>query len=133
MWTHSEHKPFECDVCKKAFATKAILDVHLNSHSDERKFGCNECDASFKYSANLLKHKNAVHKRLEYMCDICHHVFSRKDNMMKHKKFVHRDIDEADNVLRDTGEGSNRIQDNISEDSVEFVESESYELVLIQN
>ena len=38
--THTGHKPYECDICKKAFATTRILNAHKKTHlmsENERK------------------------------------------------------------------------------------------------
>ncbi|XP_066538491.1 zinc finger protein 1035 [Hoplias malabaricus] len=46
-----------CSVCGKIFRLRAQLKSHLRSHSDEKPFKCDICKKDFKYSWNLNKHK----------------------------------------------------------------------------
>ena len=52
-----EEAPYSCEVCKKPFAIKSILKIHLKKHSDVKAFKCNVCDKGFKYKRTLDDHK----------------------------------------------------------------------------
>ena len=57
---------FQCSVCKKIFACKTSLQMHLNIHTGTKPFICKDanCGAKFSHSSNLRRHMKTVHRNL---------------------------------------------------------------------
>jgi KRAB domain-containing zinc finger protein len=57
---------YECEICKKGFATKHKLIYHRKSHpeladQDHNKYSCTECWRQFRLKSTLLKHVKEEH------------------------------------------------------------------------
>lgn len=81
--THSEDKPFECDVCQKRCKTKGNLTRHKQTH--DNNFSCGVCKKSFRILSRLKRHEK-LHTGLKpYACDVCQKRFSVAGNLVRHK------------------------------------------------
>ncbi|XP_073811204.1 uncharacterized protein isoform X2 [Musca autumnalis] len=63
---HTEEFPFQCEFCKKGFARKQLLVMHMKRHKLDKDFICNEncdggCSASFISYFLLKKHIEEEH------------------------------------------------------------------------
>src|SRR5438552_11847145 len=90
--THSPltdlQSPFRCNICKKFFISKKILNAHLRAHKPqagldadkpmqrteyptEERLGvqlkCHICNKLMKHKRNLIRHLNCTRTRLNYM------------------------------------------------------------------
>ncbi|KAK7070273.1 hypothetical protein SK128_017962, partial [Halocaridina rubra] len=54
--TKCKEKGYECDVCNKKFATKAIIRTHINKHNGIKPFECPECGNKFTARSSLKQH-----------------------------------------------------------------------------
>ena len=61
---HSDKRPFKCNFSNCDFAAKRrwILKNHLTTHSNYRPFNCNLCKYSSKTPQDLKKHQKIKHK-----------------------------------------------------------------------
>lgn len=59
MRRHTQVKPFKCtyEGCTSSFVSKGELDSHSRKHSGDHPFKCETCDAKFTTSSSLVKHR----------------------------------------------------------------------------
>ncbi len=53
---------YVCDVCGRECPSKHKLKRHLSTHSEERPFSCQICGKSFKWTEYLQKHMRQQHQ-----------------------------------------------------------------------
>lgn len=54
---HLDIKTYECDLCKKKFASKQNLTEHRFIHTGERPFRCFVCNRCFRQASQLCQHR----------------------------------------------------------------------------
>ena len=62
--TLEHQKPFQCEVCKKGFATGQRLRTHQNIHTDVKPFQCRLCSIGFNDKSNRNSHQKGCSKKL---------------------------------------------------------------------
>ena len=86
-------KSYECNICKKQFTNKTILQKHMVViHDGNKPFKCDRCEASFKSKPKLKAHIVAVHDRKKpyrNKCAPCDEAFYRKKDLTKHYDTIH--------------------------------------------
>ncbi|EPZ36399.1 hypothetical protein ROZALSC1DRAFT_29647 [Rozella allomycis CSF55] len=100
--THSDEKPFRCELCPKAFTRKDNLKAHIRSHERKEqinetgkvqekvaptlKHACKECGRRFPTPTHVTRHMRTHTGEKPFVCPQfdCQRAFSRKDNMMHH-------------------------------------------------
>lgn len=60
---HSNHKPFACDLCGRAFKMKRALTVHVAQHGTNKQYQCPFCDRKFNSSTNFYTHRKNSHPK----------------------------------------------------------------------
>ncbi|KAK2156196.1 hypothetical protein LSH36_219g01012 [Paralvinella palmiformis] len=74
-----------CDQCGKKFYDRDHLNKHLVTHSDERPFQCELCGQQYKTAYAVTKHQKMVHfNKYTYHCDKCGHGVEKKQYLKKH-------------------------------------------------
>jgi len=91
---HENKKPFQCEICKKAFAKKQVLQLHISVVHDKIKhFLCPVCPATFSYQYQLKDHATISHGNTrEFQCTVCPKYFSYKNKLKCHTTVVHEKV-----------------------------------------
>ncbi|KAI5748045.1 hypothetical protein M8J77_021303 [Diaphorina citri] len=78
---------YECSHCQKKFFRNSKLTSHLKTHSDLRPYECDICNASFKTNYERKKHRIYVHSETRpYQCNLCNASFKRPGHLKQHGK-----------------------------------------------
>ena len=85
---HNGLNQFECQHCKKTFATKTLCNRHVKTlHEKDQTFNCDMCDFKTYHSTSLTTHREQVHQKLRpHKCEMCEDAFYYKrdlENMFK--------------------------------------------------
>ncbi|XP_003703788.1 uncharacterized protein LOC100880868 [Megachile rotundata] len=85
-WTHAARstKPFKCNQCSAAFYRHSDYTAHMNSHRNVRPFTCNYCGAQFIRKYNCLRHVKEHEESKAYTCDVCNKTFHRSYYLKEH-------------------------------------------------
>lgn len=80
-------RPFECDICKKAYRTKSNVQSHMRIHrAASRVFQCTVCPKSFCFATDLRKHMKTHSQNRSIICDICGDAFKSSDTLKCHMR-----------------------------------------------
>lgn len=86
---HFGNYRFKCETCGRGFKTKEVLKRHETSHTGLKPFECDICGKKFSRNT-LLKQHIHLHTGLRpFSCDLCHRSFNTKGNLNSHKKLAH--------------------------------------------
>ena len=84
------NKLFECNECKKTYATTYSVRTHISSEHEGNRPMCTVCAKTFCHKNVLLKHMNEVHeKKIVARCDKCDKGFTQKNALKRHIDSVH--------------------------------------------
>lgn len=86
--SHSDIRPYQCNVCNKTFPHSKALLSHKVIHSSIKKYTCDVCSRSFAHSSTLSQHKLIHYGIKKYRCNICNKSFT-KSNTLKCHRVVH--------------------------------------------
>lgn len=76
-----------CKICSKTFAQSSNYKNHIRTHSDERPFVCNVCSIGFKERYHLKKHILFKHtKELKEECRVCGKRFKDSTAVRAHER-----------------------------------------------
>ena len=53
------YRPFSCDQCGKALATKHALIIHERIHTGEKPYSCKQCSKSFSHVSERNRHERS--------------------------------------------------------------------------
>lgn len=80
-----------CKICNKAFAQNSSFKNHMRTHSDERPFVCDICCIGFKERYHLKKHMLFKHSdELKEKCQFCGKKFKDSTAVRAHER-IHSD------------------------------------------
>ena len=85
---HVGARAHACPECGKTFATSSGLKQHTHIHSSVKPFQCEVCFKAYTQFSNLCRHKR-MHAdcRLQIKCNKCGQAFSTVTSLAKHKRF----------------------------------------------
>lgn len=88
---HTEDRKYRCDICTKAFKTKALLGYHRTIH--DKKFQCEICNRKFNVMRFLKQHMDQYHiNPKSFSCEICERKFNTKYILNFHKKIHNKNL-----------------------------------------
>ena len=79
-------KPYQCDMCDKAFTQSSHLDTHRKIHSGLKPFQCEECDKTFARKGDLTVHSRTHSGEKPYQCEYCDKAFAQSSHLNTHRK-----------------------------------------------
>ncbi|CAH0405359.1 unnamed protein product [Chilo suppressalis] len=82
----TEHTPYQCQFCDKAFPKLSYLKKHEQTHSDQMPFRCEFCSRLFKHKRSRDRHVKLHTGDRKYRCAHCPAAFSRSDHLKIHMK-----------------------------------------------
>ncbi|XP_060575809.1 zinc finger protein 239-like [Ruditapes philippinarum] len=89
--SHQDVKPYYCEICGKGYETITRLRHHsMINHSDSRPCVCNVCGASFISNYRLNRHMRMHTGEKSVQCDLCGMGFSTRYNLNIHIQGVHK-------------------------------------------
>ncbi|XP_059614431.1 transcription factor hamlet-like [Phlebotomus argentipes] len=85
---HVGARSHACPECGKTFATSSGLKQHTHIHSSVKPFQCEVCFKAYTQFSNLCRHKR-MHAdcRMQIKCTKCGQSFSTVTSLSKHKRF----------------------------------------------
>jgi len=86
---HRNLRPFSCELCGKAFNTKANRDKHVRSHLGERYFKCSKCDYETVHSNSLKSHLQRHASNQSFCCTKCSFEYSTNLELLRHYLKTH--------------------------------------------
>ncbi|KAI3649046.1 hypothetical protein MP228_006900 [Amoeboaphelidium protococcarum] len=98
-------KVFEChfDGCCKKYPCFSKLQIHLNSHNNIRPFQCEMCDKAYIRKDHLQDHVRRQHGDAQaekcHQCEHCEKSFYTKQQLQRHCKSHHLTIDQASRLF----------------------------------
>ena len=89
--THGEVRPYECNVCPKAFYDLNKLKRHCLIHTGVKPYECHLCDKKVSRPEHLRRHLLTHSELRPYKCGICDFSARRNDSVRSHIKSKHPD------------------------------------------
>lgn len=130
MISHSDERPFTCELCGFMLKTKIQLIKHKqNRHSNERPLQCRYCSWRCKQVSALVCHERTHTNERPYSCSVCKQKFKYLGDKNKHER-RHESLGGSGFKRIVTGRNTNKIakknQSNSQEQDSE-VEHEEYD------
>ncbi|XP_046490359.1 uncharacterized protein [Neodiprion pinetum] len=87
MISHSEERPYTCEICGFNLKTKIqLIKHHQNRHSDERPLQCRFCPWRCKQVSALVCHERTHTNERPYACSVCRQRFKYLGDKNKHER-----------------------------------------------
>nr|XP_020511878.1 zinc finger protein 34-like [Labrus bergylta] len=80
---HFQDQYYECDLCKRVFASLEACAYHVKQRACMQKIGCDLCGRSFSSTKQLVRHRKKTCNR-NFRCTDCKESFTKKNALLKH-------------------------------------------------
>ncbi|XP_045773688.1 gastrula zinc finger protein XlCGF57.1-like [Maniola jurtina] len=81
--------PIKCKVCRRKYANRSTLAIHMRSHTNEKPFDCPSCVKRYKDAGGLKRHIERNHngdRKKAFICEHCGKGFYSKTDCKIHKR-----------------------------------------------
>ena len=91
LYKHATNKPWKCDQCEYAHASKHGLASHIkHSHgSESNTHVCHICGYRAKSKSRVNEHFRVVHEKIKFKCNVCEKEYTGKNKLKLHVKIAH--------------------------------------------
>ncbi|XP_052745544.1 zinc finger protein 569 isoform X4 [Bicyclus anynana] len=79
-------KCYTCDVCKKMFKQKWLLNKHMKSHTERKIFTCELCQYKCTYRNYLVRHMRSHTVKKNFSCTLCEYRCARRFRLLCHMR-----------------------------------------------
>jgi KRAB domain-containing zinc finger protein len=86
--THTNDKPYKCDVCDKVFSQNHHLQRHIRTHNGDKPYKCDVCGKVFSLNHRLQIHFRTHTGDKPYKCGICGKGFSENGSFATYITFI---------------------------------------------
>jgi len=79
-------KPYECQICKRRYHKRRVLNEHYSFHMGKKLYQCKKCDKSYRYRKNFKIHAETHVEEFNssYLCEICNKKFQLQYDYWNH-------------------------------------------------
>jgi uncharacterized Zn-finger protein len=87
-WTHEgpTNRPLRCKLCRKSYFRREDLECHVRSHKNQRPFTCDFCGLKFARKYNCIRHMREHVNAKKYECSLCPKTFHRSYYLKEHMR-----------------------------------------------
>lgn len=87
--SHTDSRPYQCQLCDRAFFRDSHLKRHILSHSNEKPFKCSVCGKGVQTSQHLKRHEITHTKSFKCEYSDCSEAFYKHQQLRHHIQSVH--------------------------------------------
>ncbi|KAJ8945350.1 hypothetical protein NQ314_009251 [Rhamnusium bicolor] len=89
LTSHSEERPFSCDLCDKKFKRKHEVSAHMRVHDGSMSFECDFCSKKLRSKGSWMIHRRRHLKDYVAKCEICSQGFVTNQEYNNHMGSKH--------------------------------------------
>ena len=87
--SHSDFRPYKCDLCPRSFHDLYKLKRHLVIHTGLKPYQCHICDQRLSRAEHLRRHLLIHKEQKPYKCNLCDFSARRTDSVKSHQRSRH--------------------------------------------